>query len=724
MHGSVKEVLGRLAEALELRKKRVFRCGARLKVFPENLSEPTLHFGPDGLVAVVNDAGDPMFEVPSLKEFYADSDVLYKMRTQGPTTSYCHQRLQLLQTRFELYCMLCGDSEQTEVAEVGHRDFYNVRKVDTHIHHSAAMNGKHLLRFMKKKVKRHADDIVEVKPDGQKVTLGATFDRLGIDWNDLSVDRLQVWADKGCMHRFDRFNNKYSPMGQNELRTIFLKTDNAMGGRYLAELTKELLDDLEEAKYQHVEWRLSIYGRKRDEWENLSRWVLGRGKGLGGGQALITPKVRWMIQIPRLYALYKGLGQLDNFKEMLENIFWPIFQATLYPEENRDIADFLKHVSGFDTVDDESSSSGRTFSSKDRLPGDWNVPENPSYRYYCFYIWANIQILNALRMLKGLNTFDFRPHAGEAGEIHHLDTAFLLADAINHGVNLRKSPVLEYVFLLAQIGIAMSPCSNNQLFLVYDKSPFPSYFARGLNVSLSTDDPLMFHQTKEPLMEEYSIAKQIWHLTSVDLCEISRNSVLQSGFPEEDKIHWLGTPNYHEQCVVTKTNVPPLRRSFRRQQVVDEFRLLYGTTTVAELDKSIAEMLLLSPKRGRNSPTLFPKVLSDDWEFDAEQGGDDLVADVPKIGRNKPMPADGLGEVENLPGDPDGVFGVSSEEAYWRSPGSDSASSNLKVRTLRQALSNELKIQLPEGSVRRSAICGITPPPSSSQNLKRRRKTV
>ncbi len=34
-------------------------------------------------------------------------------------------------------------------------------------------------------------------------------------------------------------------------------------------------------------------------------------------------------------------------------------------------------------------------------------------------------------------------------------------------------------------------------FLAYEKSPFPVYFQRGLNVSLSTDDPLMFHQTKE-----------------------------------------------------------------------------------------------------------------------------------------------------------------------------------------------------------------------------------
>ena len=33
--------------------------------------------------------------------------------------------------------------------------------------------------------------------------------------------------------------------------------------------------------------------------------------------------------------------------------------------------------------------------------------------------------------------------------------------------------------------------------------------SRGLNISISTDDPLQFHFTKEPLMEEYSIAAQV-----------------------------------------------------------------------------------------------------------------------------------------------------------------------------------------------------------------------
>ena len=41
-------------------------------------------------------------------------------------------------------------------------------------------------------------------------------------------------------------------------------------------------------------------------------------------------------------------------------------------------------------------------------------------------------------------------------------------------------------------------------------------FTAGMNVSLSTDDPLMLHYTKDPLVEEYSVATQVWKLSATD----------------------------------------------------------------------------------------------------------------------------------------------------------------------------------------------------------------
>lgn len=97
---------------------------------------------------------------------------------------------------------------------------------------------------------------------------------------------------------------------------------------------------------------------------------------------------------------------------------------------------------------------------------------------------------------ENLDTFVLRPHAGEAGDTDHLTSAYLTSHSISHGILLRKVPALQYLFYLKQIGIAMSPLSNNALFLTYERNPLKEFFKTGLNVSLSTDDPLQFHFTK------------------------------------------------------------------------------------------------------------------------------------------------------------------------------------------------------------------------------------
>ena len=69
-------------------------------------------------------------------------------------------------------------------------------------------------------------------------------------------------------------------------------------------------------------------------------------------------------------------------------------------------------VVGFDMVDDESKPERRPQKHM-QSPSQWDLRHNPAYNYYCFYIYANLYILNKLREARGLNTFTFRPHAGE-----------------------------------------------------------------------------------------------------------------------------------------------------------------------------------------------------------------------------------------------------------------------------------------------------------------------
>ena len=74
---------------------------------------------------------------------------------------------------------------------VPHRDFYNVRKVDTHVHHSACMNQKHLLRFIKSKMKKCPDEIVMFR-DGKHLTLQEVFQSINLTAYDLSIDTLDM----------------------------------------------------------------------------------------------------------------------------------------------------------------------------------------------------------------------------------------------------------------------------------------------------------------------------------------------------------------------------------------------------------------------------------------------------------------------------------------------------------------------------------------------------
>ncbi|XP_013422045.1 AMP deaminase 2 [Lingula anatina] len=502
---------------------------------------------------------------PDLETFIDDHNLMCVLMSDGPLKSFCYRRLSYLSSKFQLHSLLNEMREAAAQKEVPHRDFYNIRKVDTHVHGTSSMNQKHLLRFIKKTMRTSASDVVCKDNNGKEMTLEEVFQSLNLTAYDLNVDMLDVHADRNTFHRFDKFNAKYNPIGESRLREIFLKTDNFCKGKYLAKVLKEVLSDLEESKYTNAELRLSIYGKRQSEWDDLAKWAVTH--------KMYSPNNRWMIQMPRLYDIYKSNNLIQNFQDIIENLFLPLFEVTNDPKSHPELHMFLQHISGFDSVDDESKPELFKFDKSTPYPENWHMADNPPYAYYLYYMYANIVVLNHFRRERGFNTFTLRPHSGEAGHVTHLVTAFMVAENISHGLLLRKVPVLQYLYYLAQVGIAMSPLSNNSLFLNYHRNPLPEYHARGLKVSLSTDDPLQFHYTKEPLMEEYSIAAQVWKLSPCDMCELAKNSIVMSGFTHKVKQHWLG-PNYNKEGVasndITKTNLPDVRVAFRYETLVEE----------------------------------------------------------------------------------------------------------------------------------------------------------
>lgn len=518
------------------------------------------------------ESDQPIAKVPTLRRYYKDLVSLEDWAADGPSKSYAYRQLDILDGKYNLYKLEHDYQETVDCKTVPHRDFYNVRKVDTHVHHSSCMNQKHLLRYIKSKMKKSPDDIVMYR-DGNTLTLKEVFESINLTAYDLSIDTLDMHAHTDSFHRFDKFNLKYNPMGESRLREIFLKTDNYTKGKFLAEVTREVISDLESSKYQFVEWRVSIYGKSLDEWDKLARWVVHN--------KLFSHNVRWLVQIPRLYLPWKRNETIDNFEQLIVNIFQPLFEVTHNPSKHPELHVFLQRVIGFDTVDDESKQERRLYRKYPTARG-WDTLQNPPYTYWIYYLFANMASLNVWRKRRGFSTFVLRPHCGEAGDPDHLAAAVLCCHSISHGITLRKVPCYQYIFYLDQIGIAMSPLSNNALFLTYERNPFPRYFNRGLNVSLSTDDPLQFAFTKEPLIEEYSVAAQIYKLSAVDMCELAENSVLQSGFEHALKKHWLGEACHLPGVLgnrVAKSNVPDVRKRFR-QDTLDFERSVYVMTSI------------------------------------------------------------------------------------------------------------------------------------------------
>lgn len=141
----------------------------------------------------------PIVAIPTLREFYIDLDSILDISSDGPSKSFAFRRLQYLEGKFNLYYLLNEYQETADTKKVPHRDFYNVRKVDTHVHHSACMNQKHLLRFIKSKMKKSPDEVVLYR-DGKHLTLREVFESINLTAYDLSIDTLDMHVSTDFGH--------------------------------------------------------------------------------------------------------------------------------------------------------------------------------------------------------------------------------------------------------------------------------------------------------------------------------------------------------------------------------------------------------------------------------------------------------------------------------------------------------------------------------------------
>ncbi|CAN0925839.1 Probable AMP deaminase [Linum grandiflorum] len=372
------EVRKLLRECLDLRSKYVYKenvapwtkVAEKVSDTPQAKSDP-FYFEP---VSATKDNVE-FFPVASAKTFFTDMHHIMKVISVGNVRTTCYHILRFFEEKFRLHLLVNADREFLAQKGAPHRDFYNIRKVDTHVHHLACMNQKHLLRFIKSKLKKEPDEVYSCYFQRRMyMTLKEVFESLDL----------------------------------TGLREIFLKQDNLIQ----AEVTKEVLADLEASKYQMAEYMISIYGRKQSEWDQLGSWfvnnqiysenavwliqgehqrtlekpllVYQRRKTdvndaevtaeipmtLRDGEAAVNENHDVTIEefdnedeelsdldipialrkgLPQLTNVYKEMGIVNSFQNILDNVFLPLFEVTVDPNSHPQLHMFLMHV-GFSLI--------------------------------------------------------------------------------------------------------------------------------------------------------------------------------------------------------------------------------------------------------------------------------------------------------------------------------------------------------------------------------------
>ncbi|CAG0883501.1 unnamed protein product [Darwinula stevensoni] len=85
-----------------------------------------------GVFQVIDKGGvNKISGIPSWNVYCEDFAILCAMIADGPLKTYCYRRLQYLSSKFHLHNLLNDMQELAEQKSVPHRDFYNIRKVES-----------------------------------------------------------------------------------------------------------------------------------------------------------------------------------------------------------------------------------------------------------------------------------------------------------------------------------------------------------------------------------------------------------------------------------------------------------------------------------------------------------------------------------------------------------------------------------------------------------------
>lgn len=127
-------------------------------------------------------------------------------------------------------------------------------------------------------------------------------------------------------------------------------------------------------------------------------------------------------------------------------------------------------------------------------------------------------------------------HAGEASGAESIRTAIdtLHVDRIGHGTRAKEDPALVAYLAESRIPLEVCPTSNicSGVVSTFKNHPVVEYMQAGLNITISTDDPVMFDTT---LAREFRLLASEFKLDREDIRSLIHQAIEASWMPPERK---------------------------------------------------------------------------------------------------------------------------------------------------------------------------------------------
>jgi hypothetical protein len=200
----------KLREKYKFKSHRDYEKVEELVVKQDGSTEPIIDYSKDipliqrleGAKVAINDEG--VYEVKigeklvgekilTALEFLHDLTEMVDHIYKSINKSLAHLRLEILDEKFKIHKLHYSEKEHYETQAIVHRDFYNCRKVDTHIHFAACMRAKQLLRFIVDKLENEGEKkVIYDKKEERWRTLKEVCDVIDVNSKDINLDSLNV----------------------------------------------------------------------------------------------------------------------------------------------------------------------------------------------------------------------------------------------------------------------------------------------------------------------------------------------------------------------------------------------------------------------------------------------------------------------------------------------------------------------------------------------------